>query len=105
MSDVILKQVNAFAVSGNGSKDRNYIKGYFLDKDIASTQTKWKGWDNGDATVIPVVVYQDMSGKIYDLELLSSNGFIDGSVEERSKLIESIKSKLTPEERRLLGLN
>ncbi len=78
------------------------IGGYFKDKDLASATGKGKGWYGGDGKVEEVLVLtndgatgflvRDDQIKLSDQDALKATA------------VEKAKTKLTPEERKLLGI-
>lgn len=78
------------------------VAGYFTDKDLASASGKGKAWYGSDGTVAEVLVLtkDGTTGYIIkgDKIILSEQDAI------RAGAIEKAKSKLTAEEKKLLGI-
>lgn len=78
------------------------VAGYFTDKDLASASGKGKAWYGNDGTVaeVPVLTKNGTTGFIIktDQIMLSEQESI------RAEAIEKAKSKLTAEEKKLLGI-
>ncbi len=78
------------------------VAGYFTDKDLASASGKGKAWYGSDGTVaeVPVLTKDGMSGFIV------KDGQIKLSEQDtiRAEAIKKAKSKLTAEEKKLLGI-
>ena len=79
------------------------VGGYFKDKDLATVTSKGKGWYGGDGEVVEVFVLTlgGLAGFI-----VKSDPPINLSKEDdfRTMVIQRAKDKLTPEERKLLGI-
>lgn len=78
------------------------VEGYFTDKDLASASGKGKAWYGSDGTVAEVLVLtkDGTTGRIINVGQvkLSEQDVI------RAGAIAKAKSKLTDEERKLLGI-
>lgn len=78
------------------------VAGYFTDKVLAGASGKGQAWYGNDGTVaeVPVLTKDSITGFIVKEESIKL-----GEQESiRAKAITKAKSKLTPEEQKLLGI-
>ena len=86
------------------------IDGYFSNKDVATAEGVGKSWYGGDGTAHEVFVITKDGNNGYVVSSVATKSektMVSKEDEERRKqdVITKAKSKLTPEERRLLNLN
>lgn len=101
MEEMKLIKVTAFKVVASIDERQSGIKGYYKDKRIATQDAKGAGFYGSNGTVTAVNLWTDGTD-IFELNNLGK--YTDEDAEYRAKAIDSIKSKLTPEELQLLGI-
>lgn len=98
-----IKRTKAYALRIQKDERLSKIKGYYKDENLAFVDGKEAGWYGSDGVVDTAEnIWKDQHGNIYKVELLGK--FIDEEKEHRDKAIANIKSKLSDEEIKLLGL-
>lgn len=102
MERLILKKVDAYALEASVDERSSKILGYYKDGNIASVDAKGAGWYGSDGKSKSVTLYEDEEGNIYNVKC--EGKYKDVDREYRTETMEKIKSKLTPEECKLLGL-
>lgn len=101
MNELNFIPVNAYIVNDSGESKTLSKETIYNDYNIASTNTKGKGRDGGDAKVTTLAnIFTDKDGQLFKVE--SIGRFVDESDEYKQIVIEGIKSKLTKEELALL---
>ena len=102
---ITLTKTQGFALmkpqwDGGGS----HFVGYFKDKNIAISLADKEGGYNPSSNVSEVDDLYTDGEKIYIVKLAGKGTFSDEEKEARDKVIDNIKSKLTPAELTLLGI-
>ena len=102
-TELTLKKVTAYTVYSSDNEWTGSEKGSYKSSDIASVKAKGAGWYGSDGQVrVKKDVYSDEEGNLYNVTKIGK--FIDELEKEYQAVINSIKSKLTPEELHLLGV-
>ena len=100
MIQLVLTQVNGYAVRASDDERSSSIKGYYKEYHTASKAAENAGWYGSNGTVEPTQLYEDNEGNIYVIKYAGK--YTDVAKKEREELISSINSKLTKEELELL---
>ena len=102
MEQLKLNKVSAWAVEASVDERRNAITGYYKDSNIARVDAQGAGWYGSEGTVKEVDLYEDEDGNIYNV--VCEGKYKDVDRKFREETMDNIKTKLTPEEIKLLGL-
>jgi len=99
MSNTIskLQKIRAFSVNSADNERQSSNKGIYNSFETASKYTKNAGWygSNGEVVQLPNI-YADEEGTLYTVKEIGD--FTDVKEVKEKELLESIQSKLTPEE-------
>jgi hypothetical protein len=103
MTNLSLTKVSAYTVNSADSETTSSDKGLYSDLNIATVKAKGAGWygSNGEARGL-LDIWQDEYGDLYQVTPLGK--FTDVAEKYKEDLVNSIKSKLTPEELVLVGI-
>lgn len=82
---------------------RYEVGGYFKDKDLASATGKGKGWYGDDGKMEEVLVLTNDGA--FGFVVGSDRVFLSDQDALKARAVEKARAKLTPEERKLLGLD
>lgn len=76
--------------------------GYYLDRELAEMHGRGKGWYNSDGKVVEVQVLTSDGKSGYVISMKP----VDLTLETKAKkeVMDSIKEKLSPEERKYIGM-
>jgi hypothetical protein len=97
-----LKKTSGYTVNSSDSEYASSDKGLYRNYNYASTKAKGSGWYGADGEVRDVEVWQDQNGELYSVKHVGK--FQDDEEEFRKNVMNSIKSKLTQEELKILGI-
>ena len=103
--EVHLTHVKGFAMISSDNETSHSIKGYYRDHTVASAATQGAGWYGGNGWVEEVDNLYTDGSRLFVLEPVSNPEYEKEEAILKAAQIEKIKSKLTPNEIELLGLN
>lgn len=97
MNKLELTPIDAYTVNSADDEYRSSDKGIYRSLAIAEQFSKGSGWYGSDGTVESKEnVFVDPNGILYEVKLIGY--FTDEAQQMKKDLMESIKSKLSPEE-------
>lgn len=104
MNNLKLIPIIAYTINSADDEYKSSDKGVYKDYAIASTKAPKSGWYDSDGDVRKKEnIYQDDAGELYEVKHIGQ--FTDVSEKYREDTIASIKSKLTEQELKLLGIS
>jgi hypothetical protein len=100
--ELILKKATAYTVHSSDSDRTSSNKGAYKDFNIATVRAKGSGWYGADGEVKMIEVWEDKDGNLFTVKPIGK--YTDEDEKYREETLKSIKSKLTKEELKLLGI-